>query len=122
MNGSVSRCETSHWRNNGIETACHAALTAVQARLRSTDQLVAFLDDVYVRGPSEHTASQFHIVCEALLRHANICVHLGKTRAWNSAGEEPPGLLSALPPDPTNPCWTSNFAGRGRGTLGRCRN
>ena len=89
----------------------HAALTAVQARLRSTDQLFAFLDDVYVTGPPEHTANQFHIVREALLRHANIRVHLGKTRAWNSAGEEPPGLLAALPPeDPANPCWTGSWA------------
>ena len=36
-------------------------------------------------------------VCEALARHANIQVHLDKTRAWNSAGEEPPGLLEVLP-------------------------
>ncbi|CAE7941576.1 unnamed protein product, partial [Symbiodinium sp. KB8] len=38
-------------------------------------------------------------------------VHLGKTRAWNAAGEEPAGLLAALPQkegDP--PCWTGNWA------------
>ena len=63
------------------------------------------------RDPSEHTVGQFAIVREALARHANIQVHLGKTRAWNSAGEEPPGLLEVLPPqDPENPCWTGNWA------------
>ena len=38
-------------------------------------------------------------------------MHLGKTRAWNSAGEEPPGLFEELPPeDPEHPCWTGNWA------------
>ena len=45
----------------------HAALTAVQARVRSTDQLFACLDDVYVTGPPEHTANQFHSCLATLL-------------------------------------------------------
>eukprot|EP00439_Symbiodinium_sp_Y106_P084607 s548_g26.t1 len=61
--------------------------------LTPTDQLYAFLGDIYVTGPSEHTADQFHIVGEAVLGHANIHVHHGKT---HSTAEEAPGLLAAL--------------------------
>ena len=47
---------------------------------------------------------------DSLRQHANIQVHLGKTRTWNSAGEEPPGLLDMLPPeDAANPCWTGSW-------------
>ena len=89
----------------------HQALLETRARLHPSNALYAFPDDIYVTGPPEHTVGQFAIVREALARHANIQVHLGKTRAWNSAGEEPPGLLEVLPPqDPENPCWTGNWA------------
>ena len=90
----------------------HQALLETRARLHPSNALYAFLDDIYVTGLPEHTVGQFAIVREALARHANIQVHLGKTRAWNSAGEEPPGLLEAPPPpqDPENPCWTGNWA------------
>ena len=89
----------------------HQALVEARARLHPSNTLYAFLDDIYVTGPPEHTAGQFAIVREALARHANIQVHLGKTRAWNSAGEEPPGLLEELlPEDPEHPCWTGNWA------------
>ncbi|CAE7948550.1 unnamed protein product [Symbiodinium sp. KB8] len=84
-----------------------------RARLHPSSTLYAFLDDIYVTGPPEHTVGQFAIVREAVARHANIQVHLGKTRAWNSAaaGGEPPRLLEVLPPhDPENPCWTGNWA------------
>ncbi|CAE7236343.1 Faim2, partial [Symbiodinium sp. KB8] len=89
----------------------HQALLETRARLHSSSALYAFLDDIYVTGPPEHTVGQFAIVREALARHANIQVHLGKTLAWNSAGEEPAGLIEVLPPqDPENPCWTGNWA------------
>ena len=89
----------------------HQALVEARARLHPSNTLYAFLDDIYVTGPPEHTAGQFAIVREALARHANIQVHLGKTHAWNSAGEEPPGLLEELSPeDPEHPCWTGNWA------------
>ena len=48
-------------------------MTEVRARLRPTDKLYAFLDDIYGTGPPEHT-DQFHIVGEALRRHAHIHV------------------------------------------------
>ena len=89
----------------------HKALLEVRARLHPSDTLYAFLDDIYVTGSPDHTASQFGHVREAVARYANIQVRLGHTRAWNSAGEEPPGLLAQLPSeDPANPCWTGSWA------------
>ena len=89
----------------------HQALLETSARLHPSNTLYAFLDDIYVTGPPEHTVGKFAIVREALVRHANIQVHLGKTRAWNSVGEEPPGLLEVLPPqNRESQCWTGNWA------------
>ena len=45
----------------------------------------------------------------------NIQVHLGKTRAWNSAGEEPPGLLEEL--GPRAPCWTGAIPAAQQGVV-----
>ena len=61
----------------------HQALLDTRARLHPS-----FLDVSTSRDPPEHTVGQFAIVREALVRHTNIQVHLGKT-PWNSVGEEP---------------------------------
>ena len=88
----------------------HEALQQARHHLHPSDSLYAFLDDIYITGHPDRTADQFRILQDSLRQHANIPVHLGKTRAWNSAGEEPPGLLDMLPPeDPANPCWTGSW-------------
>ena len=88
----------------------HEALQQARHHLHPSDALYAFLDDIYVTGHPDRTADQFRILQDSLRQHANIQVHLGKTRAWNSAGEEPPGLLDMLPPeDAANPCWTGSW-------------
>ena len=43
----------------------HQALVEARARLHPSNTLYAFLDDIYVTGPPEHTAGQFAIVREA---------------------------------------------------------
>ena len=89
----------------------HEALQQARHHLHPSDALYAFLNDIYVTGHPDRTADQFRILQDSLRQHANIQVHLGKTRAWNSAGEEPPaGLLDMLPPeDAANPCWTGSW-------------
>ncbi|CAE7208645.1 Faim2 [Symbiodinium necroappetens] len=86
--------------------------TSSAARDQSSTSPVEHYLCVHMRSSTRyHPVGQFAIVREALARHANIQVHLGKTRAWNSVGEEPPGLLEVLPPrGPENPCWTGNWA------------
>ena len=46
----------------------------------------------------------------ALWERANIRVHLGKTRAWNAAGEETSALLDALPAAPRADAWAGSWA------------
>ena len=65
---------------------------------------------MYITSPPERTLPALRAALAFLSRLANVQVHLGKTRAWNAAGEEPPGLIAALPPtegDP--PCWTGSW-------------
>eukprot|EP00439_Symbiodinium_sp_Y106_P004235 s3589_g1.t1 len=46
-----------------------------------------------------------------LKRHANIDVHLGKTRVWNSTREQPPGLAEVLPAAPGEaPVWVGDHS------------
>eukprot|EP00439_Symbiodinium_sp_Y106_P001271 s6411_g1.t1 len=49
--------------------------------------------------------------CKLESSHRAPRAHGRQTRAWNSAGEEPPGLFEELPPEDTeHPCWTGNWA------------
>ena len=87
----------------------HAALLEMATRLSPGDKLYAFLDDVYITTKPERALDGLR-ASQHCLAHANVQVHLGKTRAWNAAGEEPPGLAAALPFDPANPSWVGSWA------------
>ena len=54
----------------------HPALLQAHAALTLGEDLYAYLDDIYVTCQPERAGPAFR-------------VHLGKTRAWNAAGEEP---------------------------------
>ena len=75
----------------------HAALLDLHSQLHPGKGLYAFLDDVYITSLPERTLPALRAAQTSLSRLANVQVHLGKTRAWNAAGEEPAGLLAALP-------------------------
>ena len=75
----------------------HSALLSIHAQRLPTERLYAFLEDVYITSNPERTVPALHIAQETLGTRANVQVHLGKTRAWNAAGEEPPGLVAAVP-------------------------
>ena len=89
----------------------HAALLHLYAQLRPGEGLYAFLDDVYITTAPERTLYALQAAQDSWSRLANIQVHLGKTQAWNAAGEEPPGLVAALPRlDGDPPSWTGSWA------------
>ena len=89
----------------------HAALLHLHSQLRPDERLYAFLDDVYVTSTPERTLPALRSAQEVLSQHANVQVHLGKMRAWNAAGEEPPGPVAALPRrEGEPPCWTGSWA------------
>ena len=66
----------------------HAALQAAQLNLPH-EILMAFLDDVYIASSPLRVGHSFAVLQEQLLRHANIRVHLGKIKVWNSSGVRP---------------------------------
>ena len=66
----------------------HRALQAVQAQLLPGEKLFAYLDDVYVTTPTG-VGAIYRLFERELWIHANIGVHGGKTRVWNSGGHRP---------------------------------
>ena len=82
---------------------------AANASLAQSEEPYAFLDDTCVTTSPDRTAQAFRSLQAALKTHANIDLHLGKTKAWNAAGEEPSGLreiASGGPDDP--PTWVGD--------------
>ena len=89
----------------------HPALLAAHAELGPRADLYAFLDDTYVACDPADACAAFVSLRSALKRHANIDVHLGKTRVWNSTGEQPPGLTEVLPTAPGEaPVWVDDHS------------
>eukprot|EP00439_Symbiodinium_sp_Y106_P007634 s10577_g1.t1 len=70
----------------------HPALLAAHAELGPPAELYAFLGDTYVSCDPADACAAFVTLRTELKRLANIDVHLGKTRVWNSTGEQPPDL------------------------------
>ena len=87
----------------------HAVLSEAAAGLREGEAIFAFLDDTYVVSAPERTGELHGALEDALWRHAHICLHQGKTRVWNAAGEEPSGF-ARLQPVGADPVWTGAWS------------
>ena len=89
--------------------AQHAALVATQEQLRPGEFLFAFLDDICIVCLPDRVGDIHAVLQEELYRHARISVHLGKTKVWNSGGEEPEACamlqVAARNVDPTATVW-----------------
>ena len=87
----------------------HAALVATQEQLRPGEFLFAFLDDIYIVCLPDRVGDIHAVLQEELYCHARISVHLGKTKVWNSGGEEPEACamlqVAARNVDPTTTVW-----------------
>ena len=68
----------------------HRSLEAIQARLRPSERLFAFLDDVYAVCSPGRAADVFTTIQEQLAT-VGIRVHDGKTQLWNRPGRVPTG-------------------------------
>ena len=66
----------------------HGALEAIQARLRPSERLMAFLDDIWCVSSPERSATGF----TAIQLTVGIRVHDGKTQLWNRSGQVPAGV------------------------------
>jgi hypothetical protein len=67
---------------------------------------LAYLDDLYVISAPARTVPIFHLLETHLRAHAGISLHLGKTRIWNAAGEEPTDAHTLQPAAQAEPIWT----------------
>ena len=76
----------------------HPALQAASATLLPGETVFAYLDDVYAVCPPERVCAVAGVARVVLQEHAGIEVHLGKTRIWNAAGEEPAGTRALQGP------------------------
>ena len=67
----------------------HPALQAVQAQLLPGERVFAYLDDMCVTTTPARVGAIYRLFERELWIHANIRVHGGKTRVWNSGGHRP---------------------------------
>ena len=79
-----------------------SALEEVARSLEHGEQVCAFLDDVYLLCWPTRVQPLFKVLSEALLRHAGIHLHQGKTKTWNKAGVMPDNV-GDLGPDAWQP-------------------
>ena len=70
----------------------HAALEKVQAELLEGELLFAYLDDIYAVAEPARVRAIHDRLAAALLDTAGIRLNEGKTRVWNRAGIQPPGM------------------------------
>ena len=67
----------------------HPALEAVHRQLRPGELLFAFLDDIFFVSSPARVGMVHTLLENALLGHARIQVHAGKTNVYNRAGVRP---------------------------------
>ncbi|OLP76330.1 132 kDa protein [Symbiodinium microadriaticum] len=85
------------------------ALCEVQAQLQDGEAIFAFLDDTYVVAPPDRVRTLYDAFRAALWRHARVELNRGKTRVWNAAGEEPPGIAD-VQGDSDAVVWTGDWS------------
>ena len=85
-------------------------LEEVQSQLRDGEAILAYLDDTYIVSSPERVCELYEAYRRALWVHARIALNRSKkTRVWNAAGEEPPGI-SALQQDLDTAIWVGDWA------------
>ncbi|OLP82880.1 hypothetical protein AK812_SmicGene36427 [Symbiodinium microadriaticum] len=85
------------------------ALCEVQAQLRNGKAIFAFLDDTYVVANPDRVRTLYDAFRAALWRHARVELNRGKTRVWNTAGKEPPGIAD-VQGDSDAVVWTGDWS------------
>ena len=82
----------------------HQALVALQPELRPEERSLAFLDDLYLTAQPDRIQPLFQAACRCLYERARISLNHAKTRVWNAAAVEPPGLADISTAD----VWRGN--------------
>ena len=84
--------------------AMHQALVALQPELRPEERSLAFLDDLYLTAQPDRIQPLFQAASWCLYERARISLNHAKTRVWNAAAVEPPGLADISAAD----VWRGN--------------
>ena len=103
-----SRCVGPICGNTITAAALHPALTAIQQAMAPGDGCLAFLDDVYLLTTPERAVPTFRLARDAILRHAGINLHQGKTRVWNKAGSAPANIHTLQPVEQNARIWVGD--------------
>ena len=90
--------------------AQHAALADLQSQLVNGEAIFAFLDDVYVVSAPERVRTLYDALAATLWHRARIRLHEGKTRIWNSAGEERSNIADMSGDDGAEPVWVGDWS------------
>ena len=72
--------------------AMHQALVALQPELRPEERSLAFSDDLHLAAQPDRIQPLFQAASRCLYERARISLNHAKTRVWNAAAVEPPGL------------------------------
>ena len=88
--------------------AQHPALEEVQGQLRDGEAIFAYLDDTYIIATPERINELYRAYQLALWAHVHIELNSRKTRVWNAAGEEPPGI-EALRGEADTALWVGDW-------------
>lgn len=76
----------------------HEALKSAAQQLHPDDQIMAYLDDVYLLTNKDRAAEAYRIVSREIENKAGVKPHLGKLEAWSrKGGDAPPGLEQLSP-------------------------
>ena len=84
--------------------ATHQALVALQPELRPEERSLAFLDDLHLTAQPDRIQPLFQAAPRCLYERARISLNHAKTRVWNAAAVEPPGLADISAAD----VWRGN--------------
>ena len=88
----------------------HEALHNVHSNLRSGEQLVAYLDDIYVLTKPDRARQVYDELTGEIRRITGIEPNLGKTECWShQGGAAPVGIEALNAPSPAPPVWKGNL-------------
>ena len=78
--------------------AQHEALVEADGKLLPSEQILSFLDDLYVDTTRERAHEAYIEVADTVHRRAGVRSNLGKLQAWSSGRGPPPPEFAALWP------------------------
>ena len=98
----------------------HGALSSAAHELQPGEQLVAYLDDIYLLTQRERARRMYDVVTGEMRTHAGVEANLGKTECWSSGGGAAPPGIAELGVAGTAPVWKGDLplASRGVEVLG----